>query len=210
MWTDGFRFYFTPLPGVLPTFPSRYWFTIGLPVFFSLAGWSPQIRTGFLVPRPTQVAHSPYIPCLYGTITLCGPTFQTVPVQSVWLVADPYNPAYPARYTVWAPPLSIATTQGIDYFFLFLQVLRCFSSLRSPRAWHGDGTSSRRVTPFGYVRITSCLQIPALFRGLPRPSSHPEAKASSVRLDLLSYSFVNHAPSAPPPGGATRLFARSL
>ena len=26
----GFRFSFTPLPGVLPTFPSRYWFTIGL------------------------------------------------------------------------------------------------------------------------------------------------------------------------------------
>ena len=26
----GFRLSFTPLPGVLPTFPSRYWFTIGL------------------------------------------------------------------------------------------------------------------------------------------------------------------------------------
>ena len=26
----GFRFCFTPLPGVLPTFPSRYWSTIGL------------------------------------------------------------------------------------------------------------------------------------------------------------------------------------
>ena len=30
MQAHGFRFYFTPLPGVLPTFPSRYWYAIGL------------------------------------------------------------------------------------------------------------------------------------------------------------------------------------
>ena len=54
--TDGFRFYFTPLFGVLLTFPSRYWSTVGLPGVFSLAGWSPQIQAGFLVSRPTQVA----------------------------------------------------------------------------------------------------------------------------------------------------------
>ncbi len=37
----GFRFYFTPLTGVLFAFPSRYWFTIGQSVVFSLGGWSP-------------------------------------------------------------------------------------------------------------------------------------------------------------------------
>ena len=57
--TDGFRFCFTPLLGVLPTFPSRYWSTVGLPGVFSLAGWSPPVRTGFLVSRPTQVAALP-------------------------------------------------------------------------------------------------------------------------------------------------------
>ena len=67
MWTDGFRFCFTPLSGVLPTFPSRYWFAIGLPVVFSLAGWSPRIRTGFLVPRPTQVPPLEHLPCVYGS-----------------------------------------------------------------------------------------------------------------------------------------------
>ena len=30
MQAHGFRFYFTPLHGVLPTFPSRYWSAIGL------------------------------------------------------------------------------------------------------------------------------------------------------------------------------------
>jgi hypothetical protein len=42
-------------PGLLFTFPSRYWCTIGHGFVFSLGGWSPQIQTGFLVSRPTQV-----------------------------------------------------------------------------------------------------------------------------------------------------------
>jgi hypothetical protein len=29
LYAYGFRFYFTPLYGVLFAFPSRYWFTIG-------------------------------------------------------------------------------------------------------------------------------------------------------------------------------------
>ena len=41
--------------GVLFTFPSRYWFAIGLSVVFSLTGWSPRVRPGFLVSRLTQV-----------------------------------------------------------------------------------------------------------------------------------------------------------
>ena len=40
--------------GVLFTFPSRYWFTIGHGRVCSLGGWSPQLPTGFLVPRRTQ------------------------------------------------------------------------------------------------------------------------------------------------------------
>ena len=75
---------------------------------------------------------------------------------------------------------------GNRYFFLFLQVLRCFSSLRLLRLKAGDGPSTRRVPPFGYLRINSCLQIPGAFRSLPRPSSLPEAKASPVRSSSLS------------------------
>ena len=53
----GFRFYFTPLAGVLFTFPSRYSFAIGSRIVFSLGSWSTRIQAGFLVPRPTQAAH---------------------------------------------------------------------------------------------------------------------------------------------------------
>ncbi len=59
MRAHGFRCSFTPLLGVLFTFPSRYWFAIGLPGVFSLAGWSRRIRAGFHVPRPTQGPHRP-------------------------------------------------------------------------------------------------------------------------------------------------------
>ena len=39
---------------VLFTFPSRYWFAIGLLRVFSLGGWARRIHTGFHVSRATQ------------------------------------------------------------------------------------------------------------------------------------------------------------
>ena len=58
---------------------------------------------------------------------------------------------------------------GNHYCFLFLQVLRCFSSL----GWlHLDVSSSTiRVAPFGDLRISGRLHLPEAFRSLPRPSS---------------------------------------
>ncbi len=47
-------FYFTPLTGVLFTFPSRYCFAIGHTGVFSLTKWSSLIHTGFHVPRATR------------------------------------------------------------------------------------------------------------------------------------------------------------
>ena len=49
----GFQILFHSPPGVLFTFPSRYSFTIGHQVVFSLMGWSPHIHTRFHVPRAT-------------------------------------------------------------------------------------------------------------------------------------------------------------
>ena len=50
-----FQVCFTPLTGVLFTFPSRYWYTIGRPLVFSLRRWSSRIPTRFHVSRSTQV-----------------------------------------------------------------------------------------------------------------------------------------------------------
>src|SRR5688572_28233068 len=55
MW---FQVLLTPLAGVLFTFPSRYSFTIGRQVVFSLTRWSWQIQTGLHVSRLTWVPRS--------------------------------------------------------------------------------------------------------------------------------------------------------
>ena len=78
LYAYGFRFYFTPLTGVLFTFPSRYWFTIGQQGVFSLGGWSPHIQTGYLVSRPTRFHFNCVF--MYRAITFYGRTSQTVPL----------------------------------------------------------------------------------------------------------------------------------
>ena len=55
----------------------------------------------------------------YGTVTLCGPASQPVPVLSVIPYVRSYYPAYAETYTVWALPISLATTPRIDLSFSF-------------------------------------------------------------------------------------------
>ena len=49
------------------------------------------------MPRPTQVASSKQPRCLYGPFTLCGPTFQTVPVPGCLSMDTPTTPDAPRR-----------------------------------------------------------------------------------------------------------------
>ena len=72
----------------------------------------------------------------YQTITVYGRTFQIVPLTLQTATSWSYNPTDAVTPVVWASPRSLATTGGIIVYFLFLQVLRCFSSLRSPPALH--------------------------------------------------------------------------
>ena len=74
MW---FQVHVPPLEGVLLIFRSRYWFAIGRQRVLSLAGWAPQIQTGFHVSRPTQVPDRRPSLVAYGTITLYGRPFQS-------------------------------------------------------------------------------------------------------------------------------------
>ena len=50
MWVYGFRFYFTPLAGVLFAFPSRYFCTIGRISYLALDRGRPGFRQGFSCP----------------------------------------------------------------------------------------------------------------------------------------------------------------
>ena len=83
-------------------------------------------------------------------------------------------------------------SQNRYIFFLFLRLLRCFSSpgsLRIPMdSVYGDGGLLRRVSPFRHLRVTGYLLLTAAFRSLSRLSSALSAKASalcSLQLNLL-------------------------
>ena len=80
---------------------------------------------------------------------------------------------------------------GNRVFFLFLALLRCFSSGGSPPHAMDSRTDawslSMRVSPFRHPRIIGYLHLPAAFRSLSRLSSALSAKASSLcsfSLDL--------------------------
>ena len=100
-------------------------------VVFSLLGWSPFLPSGFLVSRRTLDSASSF------KVSSTGIS------PSPWQLSSCFN--YPSRYflavrtpqvllpAVWAVPISLATTLGIAICFLFLRVLRCFSSPGSPR-----------------------------------------------------------------------------
>ena len=86
--------------------------------------------------------------------------------------------------SVWPLPRSLATTCGISVDFSsspYLDVsvqavpliqlwIHCMIHRRYPM-W---------IAPFGHLRINACLQLPAAFRSLPRPSSAPSAKAFTL------------------------------
>ena len=68
-----FQVLFHSPPGVLFTFPSRYWFTIGRRGVFSLGGWSPRIPTRFPVSRGTwERVEGDTSSFVYGTVTFYG------------------------------------------------------------------------------------------------------------------------------------------
>ena len=111
------------------------------PLVFSLAGWSPRIQSGFHVSGFTQVptreshefrlrAYNPLrtdFPDCSATRAFCNSP------AALW--DDHVGPTTPNTqrpqaftHSVWAVPLSLATTQGIETFFLFLRVLRCVIS----------------------------------------------------------------------------------
>ena len=119
---------------------------------------------------------------VYGTITLYGVASQPLLLSTIM------------RYTV-LNPTGIATHGLASFhfarryfenrcFFLFLRLLRCFSSAGSLRmamdSPYGDSVLRCRVAPFGNLRIESYLRLPAAYRSLSRPSSAPDAKAFTL------------------------------
>ena len=93
-----------------------------------------------------------------------------------------------ARIPVWALPLSLAATHGIDVSFsssgyLDVSVHRVPFSCTMDSCMD-DRSLSCRVPPFRHPRIFAYLQLPVAFRSLSRLSSALSAKASTLRSYL--------------------------
>ena len=121
-------FFFTPLRGFSFTFPSLYFFTIGHSGVFSLTRWSSLIHTGFHVPHATRD-----IPKKRGS-------FWLLDFHHLWCRIQLLRLIFLSFFLFWIPttPLVFANGLGCSHFarryfgnrfcFLFLWLLRCFSS----------------------------------------------------------------------------------
>ena len=160
---------------MLFTFPSRYWFAIGLLRVFSLGGWSRRIHTGFLVSRATQgtatlrmascTGRSPamarcsnlfHSPCFLRSR---GPTTPCVP-EHAWFGL------LPVRSPLLGESLLFSLPAGTKMFQ--------FPAFAHHIKWC-DRPSACRVVPFGDPRIKGHLHLPGAFRSLSRPSSPARA-----------------------------------
>ena len=129
----------------------------------------------------------------YGGFTLFAASFQTTSAWARWpLVSGPKTPHLPSLF---ARGFGLACSpfarcySGNHCCFLFLGLLRCFSSARSQSGFDAGpmrGISPHEEVPFGDPRIIDFMRLPAAFRSSSRPSSasqpsHPPAAVAAKR-----------------------------
>ena len=175
--TDGFRFYFTPLFGVLLTFPSRYW--------SSVSDRIPRVP-------PYSGGRLSDSRCPYGGVTRYARPFQTVPVPQVISNVGSYYPAAASTATVWALAGSLATTTAIDRFLSFPAGTEMFQFPALAHLIRCGWTPSSRVAPLRTDRYL--LAVPRAFSqlaasflasgslGILRPPLFPSPRESHSRV----------------------------
>ena len=142
--------------GVLFAFPSRYWFAIGHRIVFSLGGRAPRIQAGFHVSRSTWDSTGPAQGFGYGALTLCGSFFQKIRLPIAVSCCGPATPE--------GKPSGLGSSAFARHYlrnrcyFLFLRVLRCFTSPGITSAAYFiqpamAGYDPRRIAPFGHPGI---------------------------------------------------------
>ena len=169
---------------LLFTFPSRYSFTIGLVWYLALECGHPRFRREFAVSQPTQ--------------DTCAPTYQfrILDFHYLWSVIpncstiDKYlhpGPTTPRRNVVQALPFSLAAYSGNLIRFLFLWLLRCFSSPGDLRGEINRHSSDILLSLDYSIRIPSDQHFvggPRRLSRPQRPSSSKQAKASAICVNL--------------------------
>ena len=176
---------------MLFTFPSRYWFAIGLSGVFSLAGWSRRIRAEFLVLRVTQDTTKPHSASITGLSPATVELSRTFFSLSVYYGVVLLPRTCVATCAVWALPRSLATTGGIISLFSLPAGTKMFQFPAFASILGIDNhPSGDWVVPFGNRGINGHLHLPRAYRSLSRPSSPPRAKASTRRPNFLSPIYI--------------------
>jgi hypothetical protein len=166
-----FQVLLTPLTGVLFTFPSRYWFTIGRQGVFRLTRWSSQIQAGLHVSRLTWELRSAEEPFrLRGS----HPLWPAFPDGSPTLLQSSVRSRYPdgvssgglassafARH-YWRNRIFLSSPRGTEMFH-FPRFARARLSIQRAVRRHYPPW----VSPFGHLRIKAWLAAPRSLSQLP-------------------------------------------
>ena len=133
------------------------------------------------------------------------PLWPAFPGPFGWLLQSlPQSEPRRARTAVWALPVPLAATPGIDVSFfssgyLDVSVRRVPLHALWIHAWI-HGVRPVWVPPFRHLRINGHVPLPAAFRSLSRLSSALSAKASALRPSCLTWPLGRIAlrPGIPP------------
>ena len=149
---------------------------------FSLGEWSPQLHAVLACTAllRCQVVSFGFRVRGYHPLRRIFP----YPSASLWLFSLSPDPTTPSQVSPLRFGLLPFRSPLLWECFLFLRVLRCFSSPGSLSytiySCMNDRGPLCRVSPFGYPGIGARSQLPQAFRSVPRPSSAFSAKASSM------------------------------
>lgn len=129
----GFQVLFHSPSGVLFTFPSQYFFSIGHQGVFRLGGWSPRLPTGFLVSRGTLDSAT----CFVISNTGLSPSSACFPKTILLSLRNCFCSPQPLIFLLGLASYHFARHYfGNRVFFLLLLLLRCFSSQRFPLIYY--------------------------------------------------------------------------
>ena len=144
-----------------------------------MEGGPPMFRQDFTCPALLKSCVTLFS---YGTITLCGSSFQTILITndtSTGLIR--FRSPLLTEYRL----ISFPSATEMFQFAEFASLRYVFTPVIIPQDW---------VSPFGHLRINVCSQLHEAFRSVPRPSSPLNAKASpECSFALDSFESFRHA-----------------
>ena len=155
---------------MLFTFPSRYWFAIGLLRVFSLGGWARRIHTGLLVSRATQGAATLRMTSCTGLSPSTGNLSKSFHSSCFLRCRGPTTPSVPEHGRFGLFPVR-SPLLGESLLFSLPTGTKMFQFPAFASIFMDNIPSVCWVVPFGNLRVIGHLHLTVAYRSLSRPSS---------------------------------------